>query len=191
MSYSYVKTVFPKFEFSKLYNDSLYTNKINSSPKLNVVGFNDNANVNGIDKIQTRIETYKQIEAYEPVNQTETEPYQQPYQESFQNNLRYFNKPIKNQNIPSYNNVDINNVDINTMKETFETDKIGKDDKSEQSHQEIINHINNCPSCKDLILKQFGVETERQKNEEMLELLSYIIFGIFILILLDATLIKK
>lgn len=155
MSYSYVKTVFPNFEFSTIHNDQLYTdlNQTKSNQQLNVVGFNTNEqnelkqNVNEIDPIQTNIETY-------------------------QNNQTFYNKPIINQEIPNYNNINVESFSNNNQ--------------NESKHDEYINHINNCSSCKEILIKQLNIETERIKNEEIMELISYVIFGIFILFLLDS-----
>lgn len=157
MSYSYVKTVFPNFEFSNVYNDKLYTNNVTKEIKpLNVTGLENNLS-------NARIETYKQIE-----------PYQEPYRENYKSNLTFYNKPVLDQDIPNYENIN--------PQENFEN----KVKTSNQSHDEYINHINSCPSCKEALLKQLGVETERLKNDEIMELISYIVFGIFILILLDS-----
>ena len=62
MSYSYVKTVFPNFEFSNVYNDKLYTPTIPSKP-LNVIG---------LDYTQNNEQTYKQIESYQDPLQDKT-----------------------------------------------------------------------------------------------------------------------
>ena len=34
-------------------------------------------------------------------------------------------------------------------------------------------------------MKQLGIETDRIRNEEIMEIISYILFGLFILILID------
>ena len=162
MSYSYVKTVFPNFEFSNVYNDKLYTNVTNVTKEIKPLS------VSGVDNNQSnaRIETYKQIEPYQ-------EPYQESYQENYKSNLTFYNKPIVDQDIPNYD----------SPLESFENKPTPK---SSTSHDEYINHINSCPSCKEALLKQLGIETERLKNDEIMELISYIVFGIFILILLDS-----
>jgi hypothetical protein len=163
MSYSYVKTVFPNFEFSNVYNDKLYTNVTKEIKPLSVSGVDNNLN-------NARIETYKQIESYQEPYQ---EPYQESYQENYKSNLTFYNKPIVDQDIPNYD----------SPLESFENKPTPK---SSTSHDEYINHINSCPSCKEALLKQLGIETERLKNDEIMELISYILFGIFILILLDS-----
>jgi hypothetical protein len=61
-------------------------------------------------------------------------------------------------------------------KETF----VNNDD-----HDNYIKHILKCEQCKELLLKQFNIESDRIRNEEIMELISFIIFGIFILLLLD------
>lgn len=54
-----------------------------------------------------------------------------------------------------------------------------------QIHLEYTKHILSCASCKQVLIKQFNIDNDRIKNEEIMELISFIMFGIFILILLD------
>ena len=123
-------------------------------------------NVTGLDINQNNEQTYKQIESYQ--EHFEEEPYK--------NNLTYYNKPVLNQDIPHYQNIN--------PQESFSESTL-KDKTNVSSHDEYLNHINNCPSCKELLLKQFNIETERLRNDEIMELLSYIVFGIFIIILIQ------
>jgi len=46
-------------------------------------------------------------------------------------------------------------------------------------------HVLDCNKCKGMILKQFNIENDRIRNEEILELISYIMFGILILLIID------
>jgi hypothetical protein len=164
MSYSYVKTVFPNFEFSTIHNDQLYTD-LKPPQQLNVIGFNTNEqnelkqDVNAIDPIQTNIETYKNNQSF-------------PIQKNVETYQSFYNKPIINQDIPNYNNINVENFN--------------NSNSIENKHDNYINHINNCSSCKEILIKQFNIETERIKNEEIMELISYVIFGIFIFFLLDS-----
>lgn len=139
MSYTYIKTVFPEFEFTNVYNDNLYKNVNETSNNLlNVVGFsksNDHS-----------IETFKEIDKIE--NQSK-------------NNLKFYNEKIINQNIPNYNNT-------GTL----------------VNHHDHIDHINNCKQCKDSLLKQFGYENQRINHDDLMELFSYIIFGILLYMLI-------
>jgi hypothetical protein len=56
---------------------------------------------------------------------------------------------------------------------------------SDTDHKSYINHILQCQSCKEIIMKQLNIEARQQFYEEILELISFIVFGIFILLLLD------
>lgn len=178
MSYSYVKTVFPDFTFSNVYNDKLYTDVNVKTEPLNVVGFNN------------------EIESNQLINQ--------PVEST--NNTQVFNKPIIDQHIPSYNNIDPKRSSYfdqpqkaiyepipfvrphNDLRNLHTQEEFGNTDTIETSitHENYIKHITNCPSCKQVLLKQFNIETERIKNDEIMELISYIIFGIFLFILLDS-----
>lgn len=178
MSYSYVKTVFPDFTFSNVYNDKLYTDVNVKTEPLNVVGFNN------------------EIESNQLINQ--------PIEST--DNTQVFNKPIVNQHIPSYNNIDPKRSSHfdqpqksiyepipfirphNDLRDLHTQEEFGNTNDTSESitHENYIKHITNCPSCKQVLLKQFNIETERIKNDEIMELISYIIFGIFLFILLDS-----
>ena len=147
MSYTYIKTVFPEFEFTNVYNDNLYKNVNETSNNLlNVVGFSQSNDHPTPRPHSDSIETFKEIDKME--NQSN-------------NNLKFYNEKVINQNIPKYNNI-----------ETF------------VDHHDYIDHINNCKECKDILLKQFGYETQRINHDDLMELFSYIIFGILLYMLI-------
>lgn len=76
--------------------------------------------------------------------------------ETFINNLKFFNEPIKS------------------------LDDVGK----LVENKIIVNkptEINECQSCKNK-----EINFDRVKNEELMELISFIMFGIFILLLIDS-----
>jgi len=159
MSFSYIKSVFPDFNFSTVFNDKLYNNLNNlSSP------------------VQTNMQTSV---------------------ESFENNQAFYNLPIPTQDIPKYNNINthlppiqpihpIQSVKNGWMHESLDnTDNVDNRDISIK-HDDYIQHILVCPGCKGILLKQFQVESDRMYKEEMMELVSYIIFALFILLLLDS-----
>jgi hypothetical protein len=47
------------------------------------------------------------------------------------------------------------------------------------------SHVLKCNRCRSMALKHFELEHDKYKNEEIMEILSYIIFGIFILLLIE------
>ena len=91
--------------------------------------------------------------------------------ETFQNNQKYYTIPLPANNIP----VDNNRVHT----ESFEQDS------KEKEHIEYTKHVLECPTCKEILLKQFNIESDRIRNEEIMELVSFMIFGLFILLLID------
>jgi hypothetical protein len=52
--------------------------------------------------------------------------------------------------------------------------------------EEYLQHVLECNHCKDIIMKQFNIESERIRNEEIMEVVGYIMFGVFMLMLLDS-----
>jgi hypothetical protein len=87
-----------------------------------------------------------------------------------------YNIPVINNQIPNYNNIDVSK--FNTI-ETF------NESKTDYVHDDYQNHVSNCIQCKEKLLKQWNVESDRLRNEEILELVSYVMLGLFILVLLD------
>ena len=154
MSYSYVKTVFPDFKYSNVYDTKLYDN-------LNVSQY-DNRLFEPVDTDISR--------NFADITLAQEQPKKESRIETFQDNQKFYTPPLPASNIP------INNNRIN--REKF-------DDEPSQKHLEYTKHVLECPSCKEMLMKQFNLENERIRNEEIMELISYLIFGLFILLLID------
>lgn len=125
-----------------------------------------------------------------------------PFENSTQQ-LQY-NSPIPNNNIfKPHLESNINNQVIKTPEYNWDNYKTNnlkyyKDPIPEQftqestipltpnSHTEYINHVLQCEQCKNIITKQLNLDIDKAKMDEWMELLSYILFGIFILLLLDS-----
>lgn len=161
MSYSYVKSVFPDFKYSNVYDTKLYEN-LNVSQHDTRIFEPADLDIN---------KSYSSIEIVEPSNQQPKESPKKSKIETFQDNQKFFNPPLPLNNIPIDNNI--------IKKENFDSET------KSQGHQEYTKHILECEPCKELLMKQFGLENERIRNEEIMELISYLIFGLFILLLID------
>ena len=156
MSYSYVKTVFPNFQYSNVYSSKIYDN-LNVSKEEKIfepANFNNNVNFSDLSVFEEEKPTKSKIE-------------------TFQDNQRFYNQPLPKDTIPQNNN--------KIYPERFEQPQRG--DNSD--HLEYTKHVLECSKCKDLLLKQFGIENERIRNEEIMELISFVIFRLFILLLID------
>jgi hypothetical protein len=159
MSYSYVKTVFPDFKYSNVYDTKLYDN-LNTSQRNNI------------------FEPIESQNYYEFKNQQSSNPVQGVQNvsnkslqnfvnlETFQDNQKIYHPPIP------INKIALNN---NIIKETFDNN----------DHSQYTTHVLDCSICKELLMKQFGLENQRILNTEIMELISYIIFGLFIILLID------
>jgi hypothetical protein len=168
MSYSYVKTVFPNFEYSNVYDDKLYKN------------------LNGLTLASP---TVQQKPASKDIS-SEIKPYE-PQGDSFLTNElkpeasetrlleKFESSTIKKDNLHYYN---LPSIPINKIEGFSETTV----NTNPTSHEQYIKHLSECNVCKEIMLKQFNIESERLRNEEIIELISYIMFGLFILILIDS-----
>ena len=201
MSYSYIKSVFPNFENSnKVYDESLYSgiDEKPVSPK-NVIGSTLNSsneefvrrqgNVmvnltdfsktlsqknNDIDLPQEKlIESYRNIEGMTNGEYAEIKPLNPS---DTRNNLKYYNKPLS-----TFTNDTSVVRQKSKEKDIFEN---FTDDKS--CNDSYVKHVIECNRCKAIAMKTFGIETDRIRNEEIMELISYILFGLFILMLIDS-----
>jgi hypothetical protein len=57
--------------------------------------------------------------------------------------------------------------------------------ENEPECDNYIRHVLGCHKCRSIITKQWNIDNDRIRNEEIMELVTYIIFGIFILLLID------
>lgn len=51
--------------------------------------------------------------------------------------------------------------------------------------ENIIDHISKCSYCYKMLQKQMAIENDRIQQEEIMELVSYIVLGVFILLLIE------
>ena len=208
MSYSYIKSVFPNFENSnKVYDESLYNNITTLyTDKESSIPIPENVESKQTDDFvlikPTLLENSK-IEKMSNVNTNgqSTVPFQYtqtPIQElseinfnkpSEQNNLSYYNLPIK---LPLFSTLSKEQSEL-ALKQQQVTRKIEnfedvKDKKtcSEPECDLYVKHILECNKCKSVAMKQLGIEGDKIRNEEIMEVVSYIVFGLFILLLIDS-----
>jgi len=196
MSYSYIKSVFPNFENSnKVYDEALYNN-INTlyTDKQSSIPIPENVESKQTDENYSTLLENPKIEKMSNVNTNGQLPFQYTQTNELseisfnkhgeQNNLSYYNLPIPN-SIPN----SIPNLQQN-LKEQMVIQKIEKFEDvkgcSEPECELYVKHILECNKCKSVAMKQLGIESDRIRNEEIMEVVSYIVFGLFILLLIDS-----
>jgi hypothetical protein len=76
---------------------------------------------------------------------------------------------------------------INENKKSLKVEEFSNEKESDCSGkcEEYMKHILDCPQCKELLLKQLKVDNDKVVNEEIMEVVSYIAFGVFVLLVLD------
>jgi hypothetical protein len=189
MSYSYIKSVFPNFESSqggeKIFNS---LNTLNTTPVSHNVtspiqqkalsGHNEKSNVEFVIP-HSKLETYAELDDHkkEPIDNQKY--YKSPW---IPRDLvsEFQNKAMGSQtreNVETFDNK-ITNLPVIEAKQMSMTSYGDCDD--------YLQHILNCTKCKESFSKQLGIETDKSQTEEMMELMSYIIFGVFILLLIDS-----
>lgn len=174
MSYSYLKNVFPNYEDSiktpDIYNSiTTETSTVSYPAPQPDIKEELNKENNDISLPQrTLLENFNITGADFPLSNNKN-----------QDNLKFYNLPyIENQYPGNPSNPS------NHVIEGFESPK--KNSACDLDCDLYIKHINECNKCRSVIVKQFGIETDRIKNEEIMEVVSYLIFGLFVLLLIDS-----
>jgi hypothetical protein len=188
MSYSYIKSVFPNFENSnKVYDENLYNNITNiySTTELPQPENDEKIKLNYKISQNNIFDTQEQkVEKMTNVTNDYAEFTLQKQPQS-QNNLSYYNIPLEYKRDTSSSNdiigknkdsLQTRNVKTHRTIETFENKECDI----------YIKHVYECDYCKKIVMKQLGVDNDKYRHEEMMEVASYIIFGLFILLLVDS-----
>lgn len=165
MSYSYIKSVFPNFETSKVYSEDIY-NTIGVQLKSQNETKTEELQPFGAEKYVSSFN----LNEKQSVKQSENEI-------SKKDNLKFYNlpyTPAKHQNLTE----EKKNSNGERMIESF--------GDQENDHNKYILHVMECKRCKESLLKQLNLWDDKIKMEGYMELASYIIFGIFIILIIDA-----
>jgi hypothetical protein len=187
MSYSYIKSVFPNFENSnKVYDETLYTN-INSSlyneasesPQVKPLEYNNKK------KEQEEIFNLPSNKLLENLTNIDQDNSGQ-FQSQMKNNLSYYNLPLKSQMQTPLAQTPLAQTPLARSSLVQNESKIEIPDTNCDDCDVHVKHILDCKQCKMLAVKQLGIESDKYRNEEMMELASYVIFGMFILLLIDS-----
>ena len=178
MSYSYIKSVFPNFEnSSKVYDDTIYNN-ISSAKKEEKTDNTSNYSVQQNDpytfsNYNSDKETFvlPQTNLLETFNNNVTN---ETNKKEEKNNLSFYNLPLPlHSQLPNKNLKAIENFE-------------GGDKIYDEGCDKYVNHTANCDKCRSILMKQLNIDSDNKRNEELMELISYLIFAVFILLLINS-----
>ena len=188
MSYSYIKSVFPNFENSnKVYDENLYNN-------INTLYTDSNLGLPKPENLDKPTTSYKK-----PVDEVYEIPptviLREPKKEGMANVYNDY-APITLEKPPSQDNLTYYNTPLPTILAKTKVKSIEGFEERIQIQEpktkcedpdcdEYIKHILECGRCKAIAIKQLGVDNDRFRNEETMEIVSYVVFGLFILLLID------
>ena len=199
MSYSYIKSVFPNFENSnKVYDESLYSNLQESQVQQQTQQQAQQAQTQVQAPLQEVKQeqqiVYPQISNSNNVGDFASNTFEK---NQVQNNLRYYNIPISDE----VKNIEYNNenkykpynikeneygMDLTEKTKEVKLEKLEKLEKFENINELgcdiYIKHISECRKCRELVSRQFNM----YDNEEVMEVISYLIFGLFILLAINS-----
>ena len=63
--------------------------------------------------------------------------------------------------------------------------KIEKFTQGSDNCNMYTRHVLDCQKCRSLLIKQLNLENDKIQNEEVMEIISYILFGVLLLLILD------
>lgn len=202
MSYSYIKSVFPNFENSnKVYDETLYNNitTLYTDSSLGLPkpenSMNYNTNSKGGDEFVIPDESLlpqtpkKNMEMMSNTNTYKEYQEVQTKTPENQNNLNFYELPLPKLSLPNYTlqSQEPRESPQSTRQKEVKIESFTETDKGcSLDCDQYMKHIMECGKCKAIAMKQLGVESDRFRNEEMMEIASYVIFGLFILLLIDS-----
>jgi hypothetical protein len=173
MSYSYIKSVFPNFESSKVYDDRIYNSLSSISLSSTSSLQNKNTILGSNEQLQSFTENLLK-------SSSSSEPSTVPIEKD---NLKFYNKPFST--LTDENDNNHKQITKEIKKSTIEEFKESTSCENMDCNN-YIQHILKCKNCLAVIHKQLGIDNDKVKMDEMIELSSYIIFGIFIILLLES-----
>lgn len=155
-----LKNVFPKFESSTINIDKLYNNLSTSTFE------NEKKITQKVSAFDTNefSKFKKDLDSLNDYQITQTKlPIENFTQEiPTQNQITPIPQQINNQQLPQQNH-----------------------NQHQMNCNNNLSHVMNCSKCRTIIIKQLNIHNDKLRNEELLELFSYIVFSIFILMLVD------
>lgn len=159
MSYAYIKSVYPNFSQENTLQTKLF---------------------NSLDTMQVQQKTSDPVVTARPVSAvtrptTSVVPSALPYVET-QERVLPANKLVE----------EYSPMPVKQYKQQYQyKEKFEEDTKSESTCHKTITHVLHCDVCRSMLSKQLNIEYDKVRNEEMIELFSYLTFGVFVLLLLD------
>lgn len=101
-----------------------------------------------------------------------------------QSNSYFFNTPLSLDKITSpLLGKPITNLSepvIEKMTNVNTTQKPG-----ELTHEQYVEHVLNCPECKQMIMNALNLESSKKQNNNIIEFLAFVLIGLFLIYLLN------
>ena len=178
--------VFPNFESvsSKVYDKNIYNdlNTLYTDKKEVPIAINSDMKNEIILPQETLLEKYKNVDyanfTLEPKKTQDTLNVDTHVSGQGhvggQDNLKFYNLPAPKEYMQSNPPRNIEKFeDTNSQCKDLDCDL-------------YVKHILECSRCKAMVTKQLGIDNDKIRNEEIMEVVSYIVFGLFILLLIDS-----
>ena len=182
MSYSYLKSVFPKFEYTTDFENT----------KFNTIG-DDKLNSFTQSLIASDLQGMTKSSAVPyGITDTSAAPYgitdtsAAPYGITDSSAAPYNNNYTIHKDLaPNYNYNSIAPSTPPHIIETFQDNVSPSAINNNMPCNLYMKHIMECNKCRNMIVKQWNLDNDRIRNEEIMEIITYIIFGIVLLLLFE------
>lgn len=170
MSYSYLQSVFPNYRPSQKLTELIYNDIINNNAVREPVKFeaaNDTREHAPIAQVNSKplVVDTKEVKEEKKEDLKNDNVNEKTFLETFKDNLRFYNEPINPKFIEHLENTVDNHQNCN-----------------EGSCVDNINHILKCEACSAILRQKLDIKSD---FNEYIEIAMYILFGLFIIAILD------
>lgn len=175
MSYSYIKSVFPDFKPSKIYDEKIY--QFNVLPQNSASGNSASAPedptpmpYNQLGGGKETLESFNNCEEHQgtPIINTTT---------TGKDNLHFYKPPVPNITHTDKTEPQSSSVLRSTSERTKGLEKFS----TAFDCGDVSAHVVSCSKCQGALRKQLGWNSQ---TEEIMELVSYIVFAVFVYLLI-------
>ncbi|NDC96059.1 hypothetical protein EB118_26500 [bacterium] len=172
MSYSYLKNVFPNYSTSVEYDDYIFRslNAIDTA-EAQARNLQDPKNIVTNRVIPNYSRVKESNEPVVPANNMQS--------------LSQFTQALLNTQVDTSVHQPEKPIDPVLLPQKRIIEEFSDSGIQDVSCDKHMKHILNCQKCKGVVIKQWDLDADKTRNEEIMEVICYIIFAIFLLLLLE------
>lgn len=116
--------------------------------------------------------------------QTDVDEIYKKFVKEKQSNSYFFNTPLSLDKITSpLLGKPITKLTEPVVEKMTNVDTEKKSD--ELTHEQYVEHVLNCPECKQMVINALNLESSKKQNNSIIEFLAFVLIGLFLIYLLN------